>query len=111
MGFEVRPGRVKQFAREFVMLEAACQEAVTYASHTKPDASGGSAFVRLLNSTTDVRPAVQDLFTHLAKITGRSADELLATARRYEDTDRERAAAADAKYREVGSVPAPGKGR
>ncbi|WP_101523247.1 hypothetical protein [Nocardioides houyundeii] len=107
MGFKVRPGRVKQFAREFIMLEAACQGAVTYAAHTKPDASGGSAFVRLLNSTSEVRPAVQELFAHLAQVCDKSADELLATARHYEDTDTERAAEADAQLHSMASTRIP----
>ncbi|PVG82274.1 hypothetical protein DDE18_12310 [Nocardioides gansuensis] len=110
MGFRARPSRIKQFAREFIMLESACQTAESYAAHTKPQASGGSAFVRLLNSTTEVRPSVEEFFRHLGKLSDMSADELIATARHYEMTDAEQAAKADQHYQQVASTPLPKTG-
>lgn len=89
------------------MLESACQTAVSYAAHTEPEASGGSAFVRLLNSTTQVRPSVEEFFRHLGRLSDMSADELIATARRYEVTDAEQAAEADRRYQQVASTPVP----
>ncbi len=107
MSFKVQPNKVKTFASELDKLSQASGVAHTYASHTKPNASGGSAFVRLLNSTTEVRPAVESFFQHLETLASMSADELIATAKYYQDTDTASETRADARYREVENTPVP----
>lgn len=107
MTLRVKPGQIKNFAKDLDELATASGKAVSYSGHVKPHASGGSAFVRLLNSTTDVKPAVEAFFRHLQTLSTMSADELVATAKYYQDTDAVVAARADRKYREVADTPVP----
>lgn len=110
MGFSVRPEAVRETGRAMDVLTRASAEAVRYCAHTRPEASGGSAFVRLVNSTALVQPTAEGLFAHLERIAERSADELIATARYYVDTDRDAAAASDrtidrVRAAEDGAIP------
>lgn len=107
MSLRVKPGEIKDFAKDLDQLAAASGKAVSYSTHVKPNASGGSAFVRLLNSTTDVQPAVQAFFEHLQTLSTMSADELVATARYYEDTDANQAERAEQTYQVVADTPVP----
>lgn len=108
MSFAVRPGHLKAFAAQLDVLDAAADQAVGYCTYTRPDASGGSAFVRLLNSTAEVQPTAERFFAHLARIAGASADELVQVARRYERTDEDAAARSDRQYDAVRSAPSYG---
>ena len=107
MSFRVIPSEIKDFATDLDELSAASAKAASYATHVKPNASGGSAFVRLLNSTTDVKPAIEAFFEHLQKLSTMSADELVATAKHYEDIDAEQAALADQAYQVLADTPVP----
>lgn len=109
MAFDVRPASLKDFAGDLDVLSAAANEAQSYAAHTRPDASGGSAMVRLLNSTAEVRPTVEAFFEHLRRISDASADELVAAARRYEMTDAAAAAESDAQLGAVRNAPLGGR--
>lgn len=95
MSFHVEPRRLKNLAGDLDVLAAAARQADGYATYTHPRASGGSAFVRLLNATAEVQPTAERFFAHLARIADRSADELVAAARYYETTDHTVAARAD----------------
>ena len=97
MSFSVEPDALRDLARDLDELGTACSEAVSYAGFTRPNVSGGSAMVRLLNSTTDVKPTVEE-FRHLKSITEASADEVVATYRYYRDTDTQAAARVDSTY-------------
>ena len=105
MGFEVRPQSLRETARALDVLSRGAGQAAGYTAHTEPRASGGSAFVRLLNSTAGVRPAAQTLFEHLERLAERSADELIATARYYDTSDQEAVVRADHTYGQVRSAP------
>ena len=105
MGFEVRPQALRETARALEVLSGAAGEAVSYAANTQPHASGGSAFVRLLASTSAVRPAAESLFEHLERLAEASADELIATARYYDPPDEQAVARADRTYAQVRSAP------
>jgi hypothetical protein len=105
MSFEVRPELLKAFAHALDRVDAAAGQAVGYCAHTRPDASGGSAFVRLLNSTAEVQPTAERFFEHLARISGASADELVQVARHYERTDHDAAERADRLHRTVQDAP------
>ncbi len=107
MTLRVSLSDLSDFAGDCDTLSAAAKEATVYAAHTKPEASGGSAFVRFLNSTAEVRPTVEAFFEHLTKLTAMSADEIVATRKYYRDTDHTSAVRADAKYKAVADTPIP----
>ncbi|MGG5260754.1 hypothetical protein [Phycicoccus avicenniae] len=98
MTFEVQPQALRQFAGKLDGLEADAGSAHTYASHTKPPASGFSAMVRFLNSCQEVEPTVKDFFTHLKTLSGGCGDEMVKTAREYERLDEAARARLDADY-------------
>jgi hypothetical protein len=108
VSFAVKPGHLKGFAADLDVVDAAAEQAVGYCVHTRPQASGGSAFVRLLNSTAEVQPVAERFFAHLARISGASADELVQVARYYERTDEAAAERSDRQYDAVGDVPSHG---
>lgn len=108
MSFHVEPRRLKNFAGDLDVVAAAARQADGYATYTHPKASGGSAFVRLLNSTAEVQPTAERFFAHLARIADHSADELVAAARYYETTDAQAAARADRTHDAVSSAPEGG---
>lgn len=105
MDFDVSPQSLRETARALDVLSRAAGEAAGYTAYTEPRASGGSAFVRLLNSTAEVRPAAQALFEHLERLAERSADELIAAARYYDTSDQEAVVRADRTYGQVRSAP------
>lgn len=105
MSFDVSPPALKTFASAMDTLSSASGEAVGYATYTSPEASGGSAIVRFLNSTADVQPKVEALFRHLRGLASASADEMVQVARDYEITDAASAAASDRTYRDVADAP------
>ena len=109
--FEVRPAALKDFAGDLDVIDAASDQAVGYCAHTRPDASGGSAFVRLLNSTAEVQPTAERFFEHLARICGASADELVQVARHYERSDHDAAERADHVHGRVASAPTGSRAR
>lgn len=43
MSLRVKPGEIKDFATDLDQLAAASGKAVSYSTHVKPNASGGSA--------------------------------------------------------------------
>lgn len=111
MSFEVQPSALKTFASAMDTLASASYVAVGYATHTSPQASGGSAIVRFLNSTADVQPKVEALFEHLQSLSLGSAEEMVQVARGYENTDTAAAAEADRAYGMVQDSPTGTGGR
>jgi hypothetical protein len=97
----VRPEDITRFARDLDQLDQSCARAISYAGYTRPRTDGGSAMVRFLNATANVEPAVVKLFSDLQALVARSADELVATAKYYQDTDDAVAADSDRLYGQV----------
>lgn len=87
MGFAVEPSEVRLLGTRLDTIAAASTSAVGYAEHTKPNAAGLSAMVRLIEVIADVKPAIIDFFRHLESVGSASADELIAAANLYEHTD------------------------
>ena len=101
MGFNVEPSRIRQLADELRVLEASAGAAARHTSYTDPHASGGAILLRMMEGLNDVESSLRGMFTHLERVLGQSADELVATARDYRRTDVDEAAAADATRRRL----------
>ncbi|KGN31743.1 hypothetical protein N802_03435 [Knoellia sinensis KCTC 19936] len=98
MTFKVKPASVTKFGDALHDLRLDADQAKTYAAKTKPPASGFSAMVRFLNSCQEVKPAVEDFFGHLSKVSQASAKELRAAGKTYTALDQDARARLDAKY-------------
>lgn len=100
MTFHVDPPAVARFGDRLDELAKAAETAKEYAEHTRPEVEGDSlaAIVRFLNSCQEVRPAVEDFFSHLRTLTDESGRELHRTAQRYAALDSAARARLDAAY-------------
>ncbi|MBM6403961.1 hypothetical protein JQN72_06865 [Phycicoccus sp. CSK15P-2] len=97
--FSVRPDALTPLHEALDELRADADNAVAYVqAHGDVDSSGSGLMVKLADVALASQDRLTDVFGRLSEISGRAADEVVASKREYRSTDRDAASAIDSSY-------------
>lgn len=99
MTLEVDPTELRSFGSWLDLMVGDAESAISYTGHTRVDDGGyGNLMLKVIPVLDEIHGSTESMFRHLRAVVDGSANEIFATARHFEDTDKATAAALDATY-------------